>query len=149
MGKKFSILFSVLTLAAIVSSLFTGCQPASVDFSKLTGNPSAYNGKTVTFEAYVFTGFEIQALSASLVRRPGTIQWIPGQPLIWMTGNFPQSVYDQLYTQSDTPSGYTEHYGRVRVTGKFEYGGRYGHLDAYEYLLTVTDAVYIEAILPP
>jgi len=51
-----------------------------------------------------------------------------------------QDVYNNLFVQNDTPSGYPERYGRVQVTALFEYGGGYGQMNAYSYQLTVTGA---------
>jgi hypothetical protein len=141
MGNK--ILVSLLVLAAVLAITLPSCRSA-VTFSDVTGNPSAYNGKTVTFEAYVFTGFEIQVLAPGLTPRSGLSGLIPAEPRIWITGPFPQTVIDRLYTQNDTPSGYPERYGKVRVTGTFQYGSKYGHMDAYQYQLVVSDAVLLD-----
>jgi hypothetical protein len=117
----------------------------SVTFNDLISQPASFNNRYVTVDAYYFSGFEISALAAGLVPsafNPSNV--IPAQPLIWVTGDLGQSVYQNLKQQTNTPSGYTEYYGHVRITGVFQYGGHYGHLDAYNYLITVTAA----AILP-
>jgi hypothetical protein len=43
-------------------------------------------------------------------------------------------MYDNLYQQS--MMGPTERYGKVRMTGKFQYGGQYGHLGAYKHQIS-------------
>jgi hypothetical protein len=129
--------FSLLATASIILS--AGCRgvPAA-DFTLLTTHPADYNGKEVTLDAFIFTGFEISALAGGLSHPGGSTRWTPVQPLIWLAGSIPQSVLDALHTQTDTPSGYAEHFGKIRVTGKFEYGGKYGHLDAYKFRLTAS-----------
>jgi len=62
---------------------------------------------------------------------------------MWITGDLGQDVYNNLFVQNDTPSGYPERYGRVQVTALFEYGGGYGQMNAYSYQLTVTGAELI------
>jgi hypothetical protein len=104
-------------------------------------NPASYNNQSITVEGYYFSGFEIAALASALA--PSTYnpkRVTPVQPLIWIEGNLGQNVYDNLSLQSDTPSGYAERYGKVRVTGVFHYGGKYGHLDAYQFKMTVSAA---------
>jgi hypothetical protein len=117
----------------------------SVTFNELISQPASFNNRYMTLDAYYFSGFEISALASSLV--PSTVNpqnVTPAQPLIWVTGDLGQSVYQNLKQQTNTPSGYTEYYGHVRITGLFQYGDHYGHLDAYNYLITVNTA----AILP-
>jgi hypothetical protein len=143
MHNKITKLFSLLTLAAILAVLSAGCGSSAVDISKLLSKPADYNGKVVTFDAFYFSGFEIQVLAAGLTHPPSSKDWVPAPPNIWITGNIPQSVLDQLYKQTGTPSGYDEHYGKMRVTGTFQYGGKYGHMDAYRYQLVATDATIL------
>ena len=115
--------------------------PLSVNFGDLTGQPVVYNGQLVSVEGYYFSGFEVSALTAALVPstfRPGNVT--PAQPLIWVTGNLGDDVYAGLAVQTETPSGYAERYGQVILTGFFEYGSGYGHLNAYPFRLTATSA---------
>ena len=51
--------------------------------------------------------------------------------MLWIEGGIPQEIYDSLYQQE--MMGPTERYGQIRIKGKFEYGGEYGHLGQYEY----------------
>ena len=113
-------------------------------FSQLISQPASFNNRTITVDAYYFSGFEISALTSALV--PSTFNppnVTPVQPIIWITGNLGDAVYQSLKKQSNTPSGYTEYYGHVRITGTFQYGGKYGHLDAYGFLITVTNATIL------
>ena len=100
-----------------------------------------YNNTFITVDGFYFSGFEIAALASALA--PATYNpdnFTPVQPLIWVSGSLGQDVYDNLYEQTDTPSGYPEHYGKVSITGEFMYGDTYGHLNAYNYQITVISA---------
>ena len=55
--------------------------------------------------------------------------FVPKGRMVWIEGGILKEVYDQLYQQ--TMMGPKERYGKVRLEGKFEYGGQYGHLGAY------------------
>jgi hypothetical protein len=125
--------------------LMTGCQPTIVlSVTDLTSQPAKYNGREINVEGFYFSGFEISALAGELVSagyRPDNL--IPQAPLIWLTGDLGPDVYNHLSQQANTPSGYTERYGKVRVTGIFQYGSKYGHLDAYSYLLAVSSGTLL------
>ena len=43
-------------------------------------------------------------------------------------------MYDELTQQQ--MMGPSERYGKLVITGKFEYGGRYGHLGGYDSQIT-------------
>jgi hypothetical protein len=136
----------IVKMTPASSTTFTPTtSPVSVTFDQLINQPSVYNGKFIIVEGFYFSGFEIAALSTGLLTatyNPNNLT--PKQPLIWITGNLGKDVYDNLYHQTDTPSGYTENFGKVRVTGTFQYGSKYGHLDAYSYQVNVTSG----ALLP-
>ena len=74
---------------------------------------------------------------------------MPTGTLIWVKGGITQAVADKLYTQTDTPSGYSEHMGKLKVSGQFETGAKYGHLDSYLYQITITSAEVLEWSPPP
>ena len=104
----------------------------------LLAHPRAHDGKTVTVEGFYFSGFEISVLAESMGPAPGDpSRTVPQGKLIWVQG-ISQEVYDQLHVQYGTPSGYPERFGKVRVTGVFEAGSHYGHLDAYDFQLRLT-----------
>jgi hypothetical protein len=147
MNTKFSKICAILGVVALMAGVLPACAAGTsgvLTLSELTSHPADYNGKIVTFDAFIFTGFEISALSSGLTHPAASDRWTPVQPLIWLSGNIPQTVLDRLYKQSQTPSGYDERYGKIRVTGKFEYGAKYGHLDSYDFRLTATDAAWID-----
>jgi hypothetical protein len=138
-------IIAVLLLLAV--PVLAGCGQSnneSVTFSELISQAQNYNGKTVTFEAFYFSGFEISALAESLgpaLSNPSRIT--PQGTLIWTTG-LPSDIFEQLYVQTDTPSGYPEQFGKVLVTGTFETGETYGHMNAYNYKLTITTAEVLD-----
>lgn len=148
--KIISLLVLVLSMASLILSGCGGGADQPVTFSQLISQADRYNGKTVTLEAFYFSGFEISALSES-VGPAGFEPWriVPTGTLIWATGNVSPELFDQLYAQTFTPSGYTERLGKLKITGKFETGSRYGHLDAYQYRITITDAELLEWTPPP
>jgi hypothetical protein len=127
----------------LILALVTGCrnspsnQVLSVD--QLTSQADKYNGKTVTVEGFYFDAFEMEALAGSL--GPATYDpknLTPQGTLIWLKGALPDSVYKQLITSDlSNPTGYPEHYGRVSITGTLA-TGKFGHMDAYNYQLTIT-----------
>ena len=117
--------------------------PTIVTFGELIAQPESFNNRAITVDAYCFFGFEISTLAAELTGLCSNPRVIPVQPLIWVTGDLGQSVYQSLQQQTDTPSGYAEKFGHIRVTGIFQ-SGKFGHLDAYNFQITVTAA----AILP-
>ncbi len=130
-----------------VFSVLTGCgKTGEITASQLTSNPEEYNGKTVTVTALYFDAFEMMALCDSL--KPSTLtpgDLAPQEPYIWLEGGLPKAIYDKLYTQpKNAATGYPEHYGKVKITGKFQYGGQYGHLGGYKYQLSVTNAQLLD-----
>jgi hypothetical protein len=115
--------------------------PVPVTFNQLLIQPELFKDQFVIVEGSYFSGFEIAALSSGLTPASyNPANFAPVQPLIWITGNLGQTVYDGLLHQSNTLSGYTENFGKVRITGQFQYGSKYGHLNAYNYQIFVTGA---------
>lgn len=142
----------ILTLAgvffvigAISACCRTAAGPEELTFSELVSRAEKYNGENVTVEAYYFTGFEITALSGAVGPAPsGPWRIVPTGTLIWAAGGVGEDIFNRMYQQTDTPSGYTERLGLLRATGKFETGGKYGHLDAYSHRFTIDSAELLE-----
>ena len=61
---------------------------------------------------------------------------VPKGKMIWVSGGIPKETYDKLDQQQ--MMGPSERYGKLSVTGKFEYGGQYGHLGGYNYQIEPT-----------
>ena len=57
--------------------------------------------------------------------------------MLWVEGGIPREIYDRLYEQD--MMGPKEHYGKMRVTGIFEYGGQYGHVGGYDAQITLSE----------
>jgi hypothetical protein len=150
-NKKY--LLSFILVLCILSLAIAGCSSSTeqtITFSQLISQADKYNGKLVTFEAFFFAGFEIQALSGSVgPSTSGPWRIVPTGTLIWVKGGITQEILNQMVSQTVTPSGYTEHIGKLKVTGNFEAGSKYGHLDAYQYQINITSAELLEWSPPP
>ncbi|MDD4860284.1 MAG: hypothetical protein PHR56_08830, partial [Dehalococcoidales bacterium] len=147
--RLLSELLALLLLVVMLNGCGSTADP-SVTFSQLISQANKYNGKIVTLEAFYFSGFEISALSESVgPASSGPWRIVPTGTLIWVEGGIPKEVYDKLYGQTATPSGYTERIGKLKITGKFETGRKYGHLDSYDYKITITGAELLEWTPPP
>jgi hypothetical protein len=111
-----------------------------ITFADLITQPENYDRQLVKFRGFWFDGFEIVVLASRLEPSTfvaGNVQ--PAGDLIWIKGGLPQSVSNNLHLQPNNPTGYPAHYGEVVVTGIFQFGARYGHMDAYRFQLTVLD----------
>ena len=118
--------------------------PSQVTFAQLTAAPANYNNQVITIEGFWFDGFEIEVLTERLIPSdfaPGNVQ--PDGVKIWVKNGLPEDVSQQLYLQPNNPTGYPAHYGKVEITGVLEYGGQYGHMNAYQYQLTMQSAKLI------
>jgi hypothetical protein len=114
-------------------------------FKRIAAEPEKYNGLTVTFTGYVFHGFESAVICESLEQRnPEAPYYRPGGVQIWFRGALPEEVEKGLSVQNNDPTGYPAYFGKVEVTGVFQYGESYGHMDAYKYQMQVTGAKLIE-----
>lgn len=147
----YKCLVLLLVLILVFSMLLSGCTSNETDttalslFDAIKVNPEMYNGQTVTFTGYWFDGFEIVVVAEYLEPQqywPGNYQ--PGGILIWVQGGLPDEVSSKLYLQADNPTGYPAHYGKVEVTGILEYGGPFGHMNAYQYQLQIQSARWID-----
>jgi hypothetical protein len=101
-------------------------------FEQWLSDPDQYNSQEITIDGYYFEGFEIIVLSEKL-NYSGQAEglFIPTGRMLWIEGGIPQEIFDSLYQQD--VMGPTERYGQIRIKGKFEYGGEYGHLGQYAY----------------
>jgi hypothetical protein len=136
MNKRIISVF--ILLVALIGSTVNCGRPAGeekVTFDQLFARPNEYNGKDIILDGFYFSGFEVQALSESL-EYSGYAEGhlVPAGKLIWVEGGIPKEIYDQLYRQSQM--GPEERFGKIRLEGKFEYGGSYGHLGGYDSFIT-------------
>ena len=135
--KRSLILLGCLFLLVMVS----GCQQKQaveeVTFEQLFASPQRYDGKDVCLEGFYFHGFELIVLSERLETSgyaPGHL--VPRGEVVWIEGGIPMEIYDQLHQQA--MMGIAERYGKLKICGKFEYGGQYGHLGGYNAQITLS-----------
>ena len=130
-------------LVLLVNS--AGCESQrNGTFGQLISDPVWYSGKSVTVEGFYFDSFEFMGLCEGLTIDNG--RFIPDGEVIWINGGLPQAIYKRLSSQEAFSGGFIQHYGKIRVTGKFEYGVGYGHLGSFKYQITPEKA---EFLTPP
>jgi len=128
------ILFSLLMVIALLGLAGCGEEQAKkaqeVTFDQLFANPDQYNGRYVTIEGFYFQGWETIVLSENL-EDSGYAEGhlIPKGSVVWIEGGLSEEIDDKLYQQQ--MMGPVERYGKVRISGKFEYGAKYGHAGGY------------------
>lgn len=134
---------AVLGLVLSMGGCNAGQVPAAeVTFDQLFADPHQYNTNEITIEGFFFHGFEVIVLSERLeLSGYAEGHLIPAGRMVWVEGGIPQETYDNLYQQQSM--GPLEHYGKVRVTGEFEYGAEYGHLGAYSAQIVPSEAVVL------
>ncbi len=134
-------LLSLMATVYIFGVGVLGCQGVGeeqtneVTFEQLFVSPEHYHGKQITLEGFYFQGFEIVVLSERLVPSGyAEGHLVPKGRMLWIEGGLPLEIYDRLYEQDIM--GPEERYGKLSVTGRFEYGGQYGHLGGYDAQIT-------------
>ncbi len=145
--KRRLVLLGPLLLLAALAACSRGGKLASV--SELIADPEKYSGRTVTVEGIYFHGWEVVVLAEKLVPsgfRPGHL--VPDSYKIWVEGGLSNEVFSKLYTQNQS-AGYPERFGKVRIKGKFESGGKYGHLGGYSMHIIPEDATLLDWSPPP
>jgi hypothetical protein len=126
--------------------LITGCNQSAVEsseitFGKLFADPEQYNGKEITIEGFCFHGFEVTVLAERLEYSgyaPGHL--VPKGRMMWIEGGIPEEIYNKLDEQRMI---LLEKYGKVRMTGRFEYGSQYGHAGGYSSQIVPTEVVLL------
>ncbi len=107
-------------------------QGKEVTFDELFASPERYSGAEVVLTGFYFHGWETIVLSERLEptgRAEGHL-WPQGRK-VWIEGDLaPADVYDQLYVQEMI--GPEERLGKLRISGRFEYGEVYGHVGGFE-----------------
>ena len=66
--------------------------------------------------------------------------------MLWIEKGVPKEIYDNAYQQQ--MMGPLERYGKVRIKGKFEYGGKHGYLGGYDQQITSTETKILPWSLP-
>jgi hypothetical protein len=139
--KNRLFLIGFLLLGLSLAGMTISCRetktnnPREVTFVQLFTSPDQYNGSLITIEGFYFQGFEVNVLSEKL-ENSGYVpeHLIPKGKMVWIEGGIPKEVYDKLSQQQ--MMGPLERYGKIRITGRFEYGGKYGHLGGYNSQIT-------------
>ncbi|MHC4310561.1 MAG: hypothetical protein ACYSSN_11500 [Planctomycetota bacterium] len=113
-----------------------------VTFEQLFSAPEEYGGKDIVIEGYYYQGWETIVLCEELVysgNAPGHL--IPKGKMLWIENGVPREIYDSAYQQQ--MMGPLERYARVRIKGKFEYGGKYGHLGGLDSQIIPSEVVLV------
>jgi hypothetical protein len=133
---KFVVVFLLPFLVALSACRTTS--PGTVTFSRLMDKPESFNGQEITIEGFYFHAFESSIFTAALQPSKDTPEYlVPVEPFIWVEGGLPIDVFDKL-TVENRPNSPPSRYGKVRITGKFQYGGRYGHVGGFSYQITIS-----------
>ena len=138
------VLGLLATLACLLGSGVLGCQRVGenqareVTFEQLFTSPAQYHGRQITLEGFYFHGFEVIVLSEGL-EPSGYAEGhlIPKGRMLWIEGGIPLEIYNRL--QEQKMMGPSERYGKLKVTGGFEYGGQYGHVGGYDAQITPSE----------
>ena len=127
----------IVVLLSLLVGVMVGCsneqksQVQEVTFEQLFLAPDQYNGKDIIIEGYYYQGWETIVLSEKLVYSgyaPGHL--IPDGEMLWIEQGVPKEIYDNAYQQQ--MMGPLERYAKVRITGKFEHGEKYGHVGGFD-----------------
>jgi hypothetical protein len=139
-----SSILKLLIIFIIVSSLIYfgrgGCIWSSkVTFDQLFSDPEIYDNRNITIEGFYFYSFENVILSESLEYSgsEGGSFSSTGRDM-WVEGVISREAYDALYENWSI-----WRYGKVSMTGKFEYGESYGHLGLWDMQITPTKTVIL------
>ena len=132
--KRYLIILSIILL--VVFGITIGYNALNkdkvheVDLEKIFTSSDQYNGKNVIIEGFYFHGWEIIVLCEKL-EPSGYAEghFVPGGRMIWVEGGIPKDVYEMLYKQE--MMGPEERFGKIRIQGIYEYGGKYGHLGGF------------------
>ncbi len=125
---------TLLLVGFVLALSISACAPRQdVPFEELVSNPERYHGRRVCTEGIYATGFEANALGASL-QRDGEAVYLT-QPAIWLEGAEIRSSADCF----DSGALPTARFCKATVCGLFESGGYYGHLGGYAYQLRAED----------
>jgi len=129
----------LLTFTLVLGLLCGGCgasQPTAT-FTDLVTKPAQYSGKTVTVDGIYINGWEstILADNITFTGSAGSRELKAPDNSIWFAGFLPLDISNKLYEYTSPLAG-PQHYGKVRVTGIFETGGKYGNTYLFKYRIT-------------
>jgi hypothetical protein len=130
-------------------SATTSMSVPEVPFKNLLSEPEQYNGQTVNTEGIYIKGWEWSLLAESVVYQSSGAN--PGLSsigqVIWFNGGLPVEEYEKIHSE-DTPGAGRQYYCKVKIIGKFEYGGQYGNMGASKSQITTSKIEIVEWIPP-
>ena len=98
------ILFLMASLSGCGGKSTTTPSPAvsAEFFTQIASDPGKYNGQTVTFEGYYFSGFEIAVICEKLAPEDGWAgNYMPDGIKIWADGSFPDAVKSKAFCAAE------------------------------------------------
>jgi hypothetical protein len=131
----------VISAAIILVAFSGGCggspQPTAT-LNDLVTKPEQFSGKTVTVDGIYVNGWESTVLTENITFSGSSEarELKASENSIWFAGFVPLDISDKLY-QHTSPLAGPQHYGKLRVTGLFETGGKYGNTYLFKYRITV------------
>ncbi|MFC1932609.1 hypothetical protein ACFLXU_03130 [Chloroflexota bacterium] len=143
----------IAVLLSLIVGVIVGCsneqksEVQEVTFEQLVLAPDQYNGKDIVIEGCYYQGWETIVLSEKLVysgNAPGHL--IPDGVMLWIEQGVPKEIYDNAYQQQ--MMGPLERYCKVRITGKFEHGEKYGHVGGFDSQIIPLDVELVPWSLP-
>jgi len=133
----YALLVSVCASLLLIIGLTIGCDEErvtkmqDVTLEQLFTNPDKYNGKQVIVEGFYFQGFEVQVIAERLeISGYAEGHLVPKGKMLWVEGGIQREIYDKFNQQQQM--GPLERFGKVKITGKFEYGEKYGHVGGFD-----------------
>ena len=125
---------TLLLVGFVLALSISACDAEQdVPFEELVSKPERYHGRRICTEGIYATGFEVNALGASL-RRDGEAVYLT-EPVIWLEGAEIRSS-SHCFDSGAFPSA---RFCKATVCGLFESGGYYGHVGGYAYQLRAED----------
>ncbi len=117
-------------------------QSIVVPSTDLMANPENYANQDVCTEGTAVSGFEASVIAAGTIERDGAVYLT--EPVIWLENVTPEGESD-CFTTGLPPMTFC----RVRVCGRFETDGGFGHLGGYDFQLVGSPVVTaVEPVLP-
>ncbi len=130
MNRRYMLFGIILLGMALGYQALFGGRAQEVTFKQLSSRPGEYSGEQIVIEGFIFHGWEVIVLCERLDPSGYAEGHLtPGGSMIWVEGEIPQGVYEALYSQD--MMGPEERFGKIKVLGRYEYGGEYGHLGGY------------------
>jgi hypothetical protein len=125
----------------LLNILCGGCAAhsrVSTTLTELVSQPDKFNDKTITVDGIYVIGWEWTVLADDIKftgsGNPKELNVIGNS--IWFAGIIPPDIMSRLY-QYTSPAAGPQHFGKIRVTGRFE-SGKYGNWDEYKYRITAS-----------